>query len=304
MKVTKLLADAAWEIKKGFLRQFPSAKVLMCWYHAAVKIRARAEKYFKRKDKVEKVMKDVYALQLSKNSETFYKASDLFLAKYSASPSFTGYFKSEWIDKNPNWYEGASSLTTPTTQCGQESTHGKIKMTFMGFERVSMNEMKVLCAEIVNNFSLDLKNVKPYAHDPKITDKELANAYKFSKKDIKFIEETCESGEVYWISSEDSLPIKAKQVRAIKEMTWKTFDEFSSVNFEAHEIRIDEDGQVTCSCRSFMKNFKCVHSVGFSIIKKLTKVPANIKKSVKIPLPSSQKRGPGRPKKMTKALLK
>lgn len=304
MKVTKLLADAAWEIKNGFSKEWPSGKILMCWYHAAVKIRKRVEIEFS-KEEGEKVMSDVYNLQLSQSPEIFEKAKNLFMTKYDSSPSFSDYFNKEWCEKNPNWFEGASSLTLPSTQCGQESTHGKIKMTFMGFERVSMNEMKNLNADIVRNFSLDLKNVKPFAHTAKISDKELEKAYKFSKKNKKVIEDSNEEEEVWWISAQEKAPVKTKQVRAVKEMKWSTFDEFSAINFAAHKIVLHKESkEISCTCRRFMKDFKCVHSVGFAVMKKIIKVPQAVKNLVKIPLPLSTKRGPGRPKKMTKALLK
>ena len=99
---------------------------------------------------------------------SFVQASALFLAKWeveSASAEvveFMSYFRGEWIDENPNWFEGyAHPSTAPSTNNGNEAINAVIKKedsfrelldlpTFLatrvvGRERSSANKQQVLC---------------------------------------------------------------------------------------------------------------------------------------------------------------
>lgn len=308
-----LLADAAWCIKNGFAEKWPNATVLMCYFHVAVKVDERLKKDFQ-DEKIRKMVKeDFHLLQLAQSPEVFQKASKLFINKYEYNRSFVEYFEKEWIKKNPNWFEGAAE-TTPSTQCGQESTHGKIKQTFTNNERISMNEMKLLVFEIVENFSLDLRNQKPYENKPKVTAKLMEKAYKLVKSKPKIMEDPCEEEnetETWWISAKSDRTITTRTIKTAKEMKWKSFDEYKSMNFLAYQIKVDENQsiKVKCSCRDFMKNFQCIHCLAVSINKKYVKVPLDVKQKVnenaqKIQLPNNQKRQRGRPKKAQPALIK
>lgn len=315
---TKLLADAAWQIKNGFRRKWPDALILMCWYHVSVKVKERAKKDFTNEQVRKDLINDLRLLQLSQNKKVFLQASNLFLKKYKSSQSFVDYFKAEWLVKNPNWYEGASG-TNPSTQCAQESTHGKIKQTFTHNERLSMSEMKNLCGEIVSNFSLDLLNQKKYASSPDISSKEMQIGYEWakSKQDIVRDPEDSDRGstQTWWVSAKPSEKLTKPTINKVKKMTWTTFDAFKNTNFSAFKIEIQNETvensiKVTCTCAEFLKNYKCVHSVGVSINQKFITVSQEVKTKYKekikenVNLPNNSGRQRGRPKKATPALVK
>lgn len=315
MKPEKLLADAAWQIKNGFLMKFPEALILMCYYHVSVKVDDRIKKEVKDEKIRQELKSDFHQLQLSQNLEVFKKASELFLKKYRQYQAFTQYFRSEWLEKNPNWFEGASELT-PSTQCAQESTHAKIKQTFTHNERTSMNEMKDLSLEIVNNFSLNLKEQKPYELTPKLSDKDLQAGYEWLKLQPEVMKDPDESNdeisETYWVTSNSKNKITNRKVKNAKEMQWTSFDEFKTQNFIVHKIEVNKFNliKVKCSCEAFLKNFKCLHSVAISINMKFITVPREVKQKIKekisssIQLPNNNGRPRGRPKKAEKALIK
>jgi SWIM zinc finger len=315
---SKLLADAAWDIKNGFKEIWPDATVLMCWFHASVKIKENAKKLISDESVQKELIKDVAVLQLSASQEIFEKASRMFLEKYKTWKSFVEYFKKQWIDFNPNWYEGISGMK-PSTQCAQESTHGKIKQTFTRNERLSMSEMFILSGEIVSNFSLDLLNQKPYALVPEVTTKDLIEGYTWSKKKLNIMRDPGEKSklttETWWTAAENMDPIQKTTIEAIKKMKWKSFDQFKQINFSALKIQVHHETtdnllKITCTCREFLKNFICCHSIGVGINLKYIKVPQEVKdkhkQSIKenVRLPNDSGRQRGRPKKATPALVK
>lgn len=315
MEPENLLADAAWQIKNGFIEKWPRAKILMCYYHVAVKVDERLNKEIKDESIRKSAKEDFHTLQLSQSPEVFHKASQLYLKKYEAYGNFVNYFSNEWLKKNPNWFEGASELK-PSTQCAQESTHGKIKQTFTKNERVSMQEMKELSFGIVRNFSLDLLSQKPYESVPKITTKQIEDSYTWLKSYPKIMRDPDDSEESsienWWVSENPNTVIDERKINNVKKMKWKSFDAFKTVNFGAFNIKVQKENavKVTCTCRGFLKNFSCVHATAISINQKFINVPREVKEKYKtkrnaaIGLPNNNGRQRGRPRKAEAALIK
>ena len=311
----KLLADAALCIKNGFLMKWPNATVLMCYFHVSVKVDERVKKDFSDENVRKMVKDDFYLLQLATSPEVFQKASKYFIKKYAFNESFVNYFEKEWLRKNPNWFEGAAKLT-PSTQCAQESKHGKIKQTFTDNERTSMHEMKEMTFEILHNFSLDLNHQKPYEIKPKLPDKLFEQAYEMIKmKPIIMRDpsdnEDDEETENWWISANKSETLTTRKIKNAKELKWSSFDDYKLKNFAVFHIQVNKEWtvKVLCSCRDFLKNFQCIHSVAMSVNKKFMIVPAEVKQRVReksqhqIQLPNNRKKPRGRPKKAQPALI-
>ena len=178
-----------------------------------------------------------------------------------------------------------------------------------------MNEMKNLTLEMVQNFSLDLLHQKPFQKIPKPTNKLLEKAYEFVKTQQLFLkhpsDEPSDNNEKWWVAGKNTEKITKKQISSVKEMKWECFDEYKKRNFLAYELNINESLaiKVTCTCREFMKDFQCVHSVALSMNKKLIQVPQEVKQKYQekrennIRLPNDQGRQRGRPKKATRALI-
>lgn len=63
-----------------------------------------------------------YALQKIHSEGLFKSAMALFVKKWAAYNNFIKYFTDEWINHNPNWYEGAE-LNVPSSNNALEATN-------------------------------------------------------------------------------------------------------------------------------------------------------------------------------------
>ena len=97
--------------------------------------------------------------------------------------TFIKYCKQEWIQKNPNWYEGAYS-NLPSTNNALESFNRKIKDEYMLRERLPLGRFIIHSLEYINQWSQDyLKEVDPktLAEEPHLTVELWTNAYQWVK---------------------------------------------------------------------------------------------------------------------------
>lgn len=98
-----LIADAAEAIHNGARSVFvKEIVVLMCWFHAKKAVKKNISRFVKDTNVQAEILSGMSQLNLSRNKEMFEKASALFLAKYSKFKEFCLYFKTEWLEKNPN----------------------------------------------------------------------------------------------------------------------------------------------------------------------------------------------------------
>src|SRR5687768_12215976 len=98
----------------------------MCWFHmkkaAVSKVKELCDK-----ENHDAIIADIDKLQLAPSIEIFTKALKCFLEKWQKKEdAFIEYFKHEWVDLNPNWFEGILKYT-PTTNNAQESFNSVIK---------------------------------------------------------------------------------------------------------------------------------------------------------------------------------
>lgn len=271
------------------------------------------------KDYVIEMKTDLRILQASQSPKVFNKAVELYLEKYGSPNNFSHCFREQWIKNHPFWYEG-TALITPSTQAGQESVHGHTKDTFTENERVSMREMMNLSGEIAGNWSLDLRDHKPYETQPIIEENDWITAYKFAKKNIPVMRDPSDvdgqcNSEHWWVSAEYGGRITSKMIRNVKTLNWKTFDKFRDINFSAYEVTIqkpvdDSYVHVLCTCKLFQKKFKCTHSLGMKIRLKMIAVAEGIKRKVRAgrkkstALPITRKHKTGRPAKAQVRLIR
>ena len=122
-----LLADGSEAITAGFEREFgPSTPRLMCYFHMLQNIKPYL-KVLTKEGVCGHIKVDLNALQISADETTFRVASALFIAKWKKKAKkdrrildflqyfesqrildFLQYFEAQWIQKNFNWYKGAS----------------------------------------------------------------------------------------------------------------------------------------------------------------------------------------------------
>lgn len=266
-----------------------------------------------------KILSDIATLQLSQCAKTFNKGAELFVKKWqNKSAPFVKYFHENYIQQRSNWFEGVAMLK-PSTNNGQEATNGLIKRLFTHNMRLPMAEMKTKCATITREWSLNLKNDKPFAENVSYSDDEFAEAYIHAKKSINMIfdrQSSSQSAKSYWFPILPNEDLSENDIKIIKRLRYETFDEFKEMNFKACKVTITEPYENhralgECNCKDFFKLYKCVHVPSTLIRLRHYKVSDEVKDLAKekfeanIPLPGQgRKRKRGAPKKTTPALQK
>lgn len=127
-----LMADAAFQIKNGFKHSFAhvvndALSILMCWFHAKRAVAISNKQVFRSEENKGEIIDGLNALHFCSNVTVFQHALELFLSKWEeGEPEFCAYFKSEWIQKHPNWF-AAANLKAPNTNNPVEGFNSSIK---------------------------------------------------------------------------------------------------------------------------------------------------------------------------------
>jgi hypothetical protein len=129
------MADAAGAITNGFNE---SDIVIinrgMCWFHCKKACDKQLLKIHD-KDKRSDLIQGIVTLQLAQTPDIFRSASKLFIDEWSKDADydiqvFIQYFKSEWIEKNSNWFESynhPNDAGSTSNNNGNEFINGVIK---------------------------------------------------------------------------------------------------------------------------------------------------------------------------------
>lgn len=309
-----LIADGALEIRNSYTTVFPDRPIIMCWAHACRRMKERLDVSVKNNKLNQQIFADIHKIQLAQSTFVFEKAAQLFCKKHQRSaPDFIRYFNREWVDTRIGWHEGVAQMC-PSTNNAQESIHNSIKRLFMMRQRVSMADMLQKSFDIIRCFSVEMNIDCPFASERDLNDDDWINAYIWNKEKDQTIvrdpDDKMDGDEENWyVPCSAEVKIDLDIINQIKECEWKTFDDFRRGNFKAHNVTIDKTEPLTsfCCCRSFFKDFKCVHALGMKIRLGYAKVSQDIKnKSIdklKSTVPIGKKLKRGRPKKPARALI-
>lgn len=120
LKPRILISDAAFAIINAFKNVFGLDEHVMCWAHMRRNTSKRANLIKDKKKRCE-FMADIDKLQLSRSTQIFEKAAQLFVNKWRAvSSDIVEYIEDEWLKQHPTWYEGYAR-NTPSTNNALES---------------------------------------------------------------------------------------------------------------------------------------------------------------------------------------
>lgn len=311
------MSDSAWEIRNGFLAVWPDKDLTNCFAHVMMNCDKRMKTEVPDEKERKKIKSDICTLQLCQSEDIFLKAAELFIKKYEVKyNTFTMYFRQQHVNQFPNWYEG-KAMFAPSTNNALESRNGKVKQLWTNHRRLPMNEMIVLVDKMINDWSLDLVQ-NPFVEAPIYTEDEIIDAYIYAKKNVEVLEDPDNSSDdeykVWWVAEDETKTITSRMIRNVKMMNYNNFEKFKEVNFSVLKIQTNEKHESStipamCNCRNFYKSFKCVHALGTAIrlkkfvVERKLKVEAKKKVESAVPMPA-KKRGPGRPKNATRALMK
>jgi len=143
-------------------------------------------------------------------------------------------------------------------------------------------------------------NCKPVAKEVQYDLCVITSAYEWIKLKPRLLAE--EDGQIrsIYVAAAESDAVTQNTPKVFNEKH-KTFESFKKLHLSAYKIMFNVGNwkMSSCTCPSFLKNYKCKHVYGLAVHKKLALFPETVKT-----VPIGQKRKPGRPKGTTKALLK
>ena len=168
-------------------------------------------------------------------------------------------------------------------------------------ERLPLSRFFNLCSESASRWSKQYANDKFITTLPSIILADWTSAYQWAKCDASV---TCHQIDdcttIFYCPANGQSTVTDEDIKRVTQLRWTTFDQFKKRAFKVWIVTMKTDNwrSARCTCPSFMKQYKCKHSIGMAIRLKLVKPPPEAKQ-----IPIGQKRKRGRPKKATKALL-
>jgi hypothetical protein len=311
---TVLIADAASAITCGFREAFGNAFIrVTCWAHAKRAMDKKLEAYIKDKDVRNELQRDIDTLQLASSNEEFDLVWNLFRTKWMESAvlgvkDYVTYMRLNWIDNNKGWFEGCAPCF-PSTNNGLESTNAVIKRQHTLRERLPlMRFLEVAKSAIVHGWSsARVSTGLPFAREAPWTTSCWTAGYHWA---VSTAHVTSAGGGRYYVASsstmasEPTLADFKEKVVQYKEMRnkWLNLEQYQAVQsslwFLENITSASFKSKGTCTCRNFVKEYRCKHVIGVALRLKLCEAPLEAQS-----VPIGQKRKRGRPSKAKKALI-
>ena len=323
-----LVADAADAITNGFRSAFyvdgGDYRRGMCWYHACAAIENELKKVTQSSTKSingqdvhvydrDLIMADINVIQAALSEELFNKAIELFQVKWSRHAAFLAYFKREWLDRHPGWYEGYQR--GPSTNNGLESINGDIKRNKTFRTLLPLGQFLEFAKKVTNGWSYARCPTNPdptrfVSTQPTIDTKLYTEAYHWLKSDKRVTLSKRTNAEIihFTKASNATIELNSASIKryqtSIDTLNFSSFDQYHAIMYSGWCTRFPVDVDATswlqgsCTCPYYSKNNVCKHLVGLAAYLKVNPIP-EVAKTV----PIGQKRGPGRPKKARKALV-
>lgn len=100
----------------------------------------------------------------------------LFFVKWQNEIEFLQYMKHEWIEHNPNWFEGAAQRM-PSTNNALEATNNVLKKEYL----LPLGQFIDLLDHIVQSMSERYGSDMHFANSPEVTLKDWTDGYQYCK---------------------------------------------------------------------------------------------------------------------------
>jgi hypothetical protein len=301
-----LVADASFAIINAFSNVFSNDhEIIMCWAHMKRNVETKSTMI--NDEELEKeIISDIELLQVCESKELFHNSVKLFLKKWATceqTKPFLDYFRSEWLEKHPGWFEGMADFI-PSTNNALESTNRTIKDTGTFRNRLTLSKFLTFATKIVQNWSFERDesniNVKIFASQPDISLQLWTSSYQWAKENKEVTGSDHEGKKIYFVPANGKKKVYETEIRKFKSNKYSSFNQFKN-HFNQWKLESSNPSDwksFNCTCPAFSKNFICKHVVGMGIRLKLCKPPSIAKN-----IPLGQKRKRGRPSKAKKALL-
>jgi len=262
-----LVSDAATAITNAFKQVFgDDKKVRMCWAHC---IRAIDKKLNKTEVKIRALIRsDICSMQASSSEKEFDLSYNLFYKKWNqlnieSVTKFLEYFQRTWINQNKNWYEGYCKLTPATNNC-LESVNLRVKQDHSLRERFPLSRFLKVMEDLVVFWS---KERNPIYGDCKRV-AVAANPSFAQIAKAKNVMDTCDIfySELFHIYTDKTMDCKKYISRILENeiYNFNNFDEWKECQ-DSLSVVTKLDNFMVCTCREFLKQYVCMHSIASSV---------------------------------------
>lgn len=262
-------------------------------------------------EKRDQVISDIRKLQLADNCAEFKVASKLWIKKWShdeETEDFCRYFEEEHIQHRDGWYEGIVR-GYPKTNNGLESINGTIKKEATFREKLPLRQFMQTMFDFIKGWSEDRNpecpNFKRYSLIPTVNLGMAKKGYEWAKANnkIKFKKES-ENIKKFFVGANSS-KVDGKEIDSYlnlnSKLSWIKFDTYIKCKEKIWVVLFNEVEweSSSCNCPIGKKEYICKHIIGIAINMKKFDPPESAKTD-----PLQKKRQVGRPKKVSKALIK
>lgn len=233
------------------------------------------------------MIEDLQTLYLSPSREVFESGVKLFRQKWVGYQSVISYMNQQWLTTHRNWF--ASNSKYPATNNALESFNRQIKCLITKFKKMPLKTFLPGLADQCQKWSL----TQNFVENATVCLEVYTKAVQWANSNVQIIKN---SQTEYTVAANMGTAVRA----GLPLRNWREFGHLKRNAFLSYSLTIPEgnwqDGW--CTCPHCLKHNVCKHLVGMAI--KLGVVSP--------PLAASQiaigkKRGRGRPKKVTRALV-
>lgn len=133
-----LLSDPNEDLQTAFVQTFENGKLYLCYESVFKMISKKIDSLKLTKTMKKDIIDDLKILQLSTSDNVFHVGVRLFCEKYNNFQDFIHYFRTFWVVKNSNWYEGYKGYENiPMSNSAMQAFVTEIKRKNLIRERVS-----------------------------------------------------------------------------------------------------------------------------------------------------------------------
>ena len=295
-----VVADMARAISAAVGEVFPAAVRRVCWFHLK---KAAEEKARREPPEARDVfLRDLADLQLSPTEGQFWHAARLMMQKWRdqwPNSAFIDYFEDTVLKENSAFYEGVHK-GSPSTNNGLESVNRVVKDVFTIRERLPLGQFFQQMLVIARNWSMDTGTRRRVAIVPTVGHGDLCDGHAFVNSSKVLVD----VGHVVLVPAGEATEMDGGAVQAYLEDVMACnatdFDTLMALRKGIWCVHVGDRmqlGDMSCTCRCFLKKGKCKHVVGLGSIWGLVEITAAAKAQ-----PLGQKRKRGRPTRVRPAL--
>ena len=282
------MADCADAITLAIEKSF-TCRRLTCWAHVD---RAYEPRFNLIEDAgiKKQLFTDLNKLQLSFSDLNFNANWFMFYKKWGDHKDmrvsdFISHLKKEFVEsKTCFWYEGAA-LGYPSTNNALESTNNSIKNKHTLRLRENLSHFLSNLVTMIETWTFDrmdpVDSIKKFYDLPQITADNWREVDEYIKNEprIKFLSDF----GIYLVANSDTTDLMFGELYDLIECENNeckcyyeiySFDEYTNLNSQILRVQLKKDRwQLSnCTCKSYLKEYICVHIITVAVKKKLTKI--------------------------------